>query len=451
MSRARAHGYVLIMNTVQGTARLTCTCAAQWRLFVNTRLVQVQWLSSQQAPPKRPGFFTRLMENIRKGMERDKAMKESLQKLQEETAKVEQSDSFQAVRSGFQTAKSQASAVAARGTLAMKDKYEALSTSVAEMYDRLSQTSVVKDAKKVTEDVAKDVAETMSQQGEQIGKTEAFQKIKAGLQDVKEELFDQAAARSQPYQPPSELKTRSGMSAANMQKDEKRIQADDDTTGVVLHKDSKWYAQWKAFKDDNPVVNRLFDLKMKYDESDNIMIRTSRFVTDRIIQAIGGVFSPSETAQTFAEIAKIDSSFDKENFIKICESLIIPTVLEAFLKGDLDILRDWCHDAAYGVLSALIEQDRSKGLSTESRILDLRHVDVLLAKMMEPGPVLVVSFQAQQHILVRDSQRQIIDGGEDHIENIHYIWALCRDQSIYEPTAAWRILEFGISSSDAWV
>jgi import inner membrane translocase subunit TIM44 len=268
------------------------------------------------------------MENIRKGMERDKAMKESLQKLQEETAKVEQSDSFQAVRSGFQTAKSQASAVAARGTLAMKDKYEALSTSVAEMYDRLSQTSVVKDAKKVTEDVAKDVAETMSQQGEQIGKTEAFQKIKAGLQDVKEELFDQAAARSQPYQPPSELKTRSGMSAANMQKDEKRIQADDDTTGVVLHKDSKWYAQWKAFKDDNPVVNRLFDLKMKYDESDNIMIRTSRFVTDRIIQAIGGVFSPSETAQTFAEIAKIDSSFDKENFIKICESLIIPTVLE---------------------------------------------------------------------------------------------------------------------------
>jgi import inner membrane translocase subunit TIM44 len=227
------------------------------------------------------------MENIRKGMERDKAMKESLQKLQEETAKVEQSDSFQAVRSGFQTAKSQASAVAARGTLAMKDKYEALSTSVAEMYDRLSQTSVVKDAKKVTEDVAKDVAETMSQQGEQIGKTEAFQKIKAGLQDVKEELFDQAAARSQPYQPPSELKTRSGMSAANMQKDEKRIQADDDTTGVVLHKDSKWYAQWKAFKDDNPVVNRLFDLKMKYDESDNIMIRTSRFVTDRIIQAIG--------------------------------------------------------------------------------------------------------------------------------------------------------------------
>ena len=28
-----------------------------------------------------------------------------------------------------------------------------------------------------------------------------------------------------------------------------------DTTGVVLHKDSKWYQQWKEFKDNNAVVN----------------------------------------------------------------------------------------------------------------------------------------------------------------------------------------------------
>lgn len=27
-----------------------------------------------------------------------------------------------------------------------------------------------------------------------------------------------------------------------------------DATGVVLHKDSKWYQQWKEFKDNNPVV-----------------------------------------------------------------------------------------------------------------------------------------------------------------------------------------------------
>ena len=27
-----------------------------------------------------------------------------------------------------------------------------------------------------------------------------------------------------------------------------------DATGMVLHKDSKWYQQWQEFKDNNPVV-----------------------------------------------------------------------------------------------------------------------------------------------------------------------------------------------------
>ena len=27
-----------------------------------------------------------------------------------------------------------------------------------------------------------------------------------------------------------------------------------DVTGMVLHKDSKWYQQWQEFKDNNPVV-----------------------------------------------------------------------------------------------------------------------------------------------------------------------------------------------------
>ena len=43
------------------------------------------------------------------------------------------------------------------------------------------------------------------------------------------------------------------------------------------------------------------------------------------------VFSQSEQAQTLTEIAKIDPSFNKENFLKECEFEIIPTVLEVGL------------------------------------------------------------------------------------------------------------------------
>lgn len=98
---------------------------------------------------------------------------------------------------------------------------------------------------------------------------------------------------------------------------------------------------------------------MKYDESDNLVVRLSRNVTDKIGDAFGkycklyfkfriasgGVFTQSDMSQTLSEIHKIDPNFDKEMFISECKYEIIPTVLEAYLQGKLDILRDWCHEA----------------------------------------------------------------------------------------------------------
>ena len=67
---------------------------------------------------------------------------------------------------------------------------------------------------------------------------------------------------------------------------------------------------------------------MKYDESDNLLIRASRAVTDRVGDAFGGVMTQSDMAEALAEIRKIDPSFDKEEFVKQCQFEIIPTVLE---------------------------------------------------------------------------------------------------------------------------
>lgn len=36
---------------------------------------------------------------------------------------------------------------------------------------------------------------------------------------------------------------------------------------------------------------------------------------------------------------------------------------------------------------------------------------------------------------------------QEELENVVYIWALCRDQTIYDPKTAWRVMEFGIQAS----
>lgn len=52
----------------------------------------------------------------------------------------------------------------------------------------------------------------------------------------------------------------------------------------------------------------------------------------------------SDMAEVLGEIYKIDPKFDKEVFVKECQFEIIPTILEAYLQGREDILKDWCHE-----------------------------------------------------------------------------------------------------------
>ena len=71
---------------------------------------------------------------------------------------------------------------------------------------------------------------------------------------------------------------------------------------------------------------------MRYDESDHVVVRGSRAVTDRFGEAFGSVMTQSDMAQALAEIKKIDRNFDKEQFIEHCRFQIIPTVLEVGLS-----------------------------------------------------------------------------------------------------------------------
>lgn len=103
---------------------------------------------------------------------------------------------------------------------------------------------------------------------------------------------------------------------------------------------------------------------MKYDESDNALIRASRAVTDRVTDFLGkvlsyfvlvfqivslfyynhlflcyclmwllylfsgGLFSKTEMSEVLTEIVKADPTFDKDSFLKQCEKDIIPNILE---------------------------------------------------------------------------------------------------------------------------
>jgi import inner membrane translocase subunit TIM44 len=87
--------------------------------------------------------------------------------------------------------------------------------------------------------------------------------------------------------------------------------------------------------------------------------------------------SRSEVSEVLTEIAKVDPSFEKHEWLRFCEKEVIPNILEAFIRGDVNILKDWCHEIAYKVMSDSINEYKKIGFHTsDSRVLDISKLEV---------------------------------------------------------------------------
>lgn len=118
-------------------------------------------------------------------------------------------------------------------------------------------------------------------------------------------------------------------------------------------------------------MNKVLDWKIKYEESDNPVIRASRLLTDKVTDMMGGLFQKTELSETLTEICKLDPSFDKVKFLRDCEIDIIPNILEAMVRGDLEILKDWCHEAPYNLIAQPLQQAKKLRYRLDSKILGI--------------------------------------------------------------------------------
>lgn len=186
--------------------------------------------------------------------------------------------------------------------------------------------------------------------------------------------------------------------------------------------------------------------------------------------------SKNEVAEVLTEINKIDPAFEKTEWLRFCERDIIPNILEAFIQEKLDVLEDWCLERviiilayiifnkrnffqSYGVLSQVIKENQKVGFSTaKSQIIDVNKVELVSGKMMEHGPVLVITFQVFMIHVVSNKDGKVIEGDavrvsfaeinsrlnskfQDKPVRMQHVWVMCRDMDEYNPALAWKLLE----------
>lgn len=197
------------------------------------------------------------------------------------------------------------------------------------------------------------------------------------------------------------------------------------------------------------MVQSLFTLRDAYNESENPLVSTARSISDRV----AGFFAENETAMVIRKFREIDPNFQLEPFLREMREYILPEVLDAYVKGDVETLREWLSAAQFQVYSALSEQWTKAGLRVDGRILDIRHVDILSAKLLEPGeiPVFIITCRTQEvHVYRQIKTGELAAGMEDKVQLVTYAIGVTRTpEDVNNPeTRGWRLIELQKSARD---
>ncbi|OLL25213.1 Mitochondrial import inner membrane translocase subunit tim44 [Neolecta irregularis DAH-3] len=190
---------------------------------------------------------------------------------------------------------------------------------------------------------------------------------------------------------------------------------------VVLHKDSAWKESWNEWKDKNPMMQSLFSFQKSYKDSENPLVSTARDVADRLADFWAGVFKETETASVVKKFKQMDPNFTVDSFTRDLRDYILPEIVDAYVKGDAEILKIWLGEAPFQVWSALAKQYTAQGLVPDGCILDIRGVDIVKSNFIPPSdiPVFVVTFRTQEvHVYRSTSTGEIMAGVEDNIQQV---------------------------------
>ncbi|OQE16611.1 hypothetical protein PENFLA_c027G10299 [Penicillium flavigenum] len=281
-----------------------------------------------------------------------------------------------------------------------------------------------------------------------VRETEAYKSVKEAIDDGSSSRYGgwvEKEERRKQRQRREELERKAG----KYNRVEERVEDPNAGTNITIHKDSAWKDSWKDFKDSNPMMQKLFAIKENYNESENPLISTARSISDRV----AGFFAENETAMVIKKFREIDPNFQMEPFLREMRDYMLPEVLDAYVKGDVETLKLWLSDAQFHVYAALAKQYTTAGLKSDGRILDIRGVDISHARILDPGdiPVFVVTCRTQEiHVYRKIKTGELAAGTDDKVQLVTYAIGLTRipDEVNNPETRGWRLIELQKAARD---
>ncbi|KAL1633694.1 protein translocase subunit [Diplodia intermedia] len=392
----------------------------------------------EDAPPPPPHgdktpwqVFT---ETLKTEFQASKEWNDSTKQLQAGVEDFTQNENVKRARSAY---KSAAEAAGSTTSTVLKKTGSAIGQSAAWTWDTVP-VRVLRKSANVTGRGIEKITRPVRQ-------TEAYKSVKDVIDDGSSSRYGGWVEKEERRKKREERDEKSGRPRVV----EKMEEDPEAGTNVTLHKDAAWKASWNEFRENSRLMQSLFAMKANYRESENPLVSTARSISDRV----AGFFAENETAMVIKKFKEMDPTFQLEPFLTEMREYILPEVLDAYVKGDTEVLKLWLSAAQYQVYAALMQQYTTAGLKSAGRIFDIRNVEILNARLLDPGeiPVFIVTCRTQEvHVFKNAKSGELAAGMDDKVQQVTYAIGVTRiPEDVNNPeTRGWRLIEMQKSARD---
>ncbi|CCF55700.1 hypothetical protein KAFR_0A02640 [Kazachstania africana CBS 2517] len=369
-------------------------------------------------------------ETFKKEWEKSAELQGSIKELQDASGKISESEAYKKARDAYLKAHRGSSTILDKTLKKTGDTLEDIATKAWES-----------EISKNTRQMASETAKKLDESFEPVRNTKIYKDVSEVLND------DGDSYRYGGFIQKDERR----LKRENALKSGKRVRAvkSNDEAGTALvatnvQSHESIGQKYENFKERTMVGKILHNFKVNYwDESENPLIVLLRKITLKIT----GFFGETESSRVYSQFKLIDQTFNAESFTRHLREYIVPEILEAYIKGDEKVLKNWFSEAPFNVYSAQQKVFRQQNLFPDGNILDIRNVEIVSAKLLQPQdiPVLVVSCRAQEINIYRKIKTgEVAAGNASDILMSTYAMVFTRDPEEIDndETEGWRILEF---------
>ncbi|KAH7890770.1 hypothetical protein F5I97DRAFT_79670 [Phlebopus sp. FC_14] len=402
----------------------------------------------QDDAPKSP--FQTFVEVLREELRKNRELQDNVKQLQGDVDKFQDSEAMKRAREVYERARLTSSIKENPRLRAAAEELRKTGIKVGDAVSEALKTMEESEIMRAISRATNSLSTTIAHSTEPIRNTAAYKTLAETLVDA---LDDSGSAKHAGFEDKEARRKRRQKRLEKAGLSGRRIVTENAEAGqaLVSVKPSARQEAWENFKTTNPLMQRLSSLHIAYQESESPFISPIRTITS----TIGSWFDENEVAQVTRMMKALDPTFSRETFERELREYIVPEVVDAYLSADREALTRWCSEATYSVLWATMEQYLRQGLVSDSKVLDIRQVDVSDGKILESSvPVFVVTFSTQEVLLFRNAvSREVVVGAEDRVEQCVYAAVITRlaEEMSDEITGGWKVVEMARRSARAYL